>query len=52
MQQNLLCIYWDGKVYVDPAVMFGLTSSAGVFGSIGDMLVAIYGEAGFKVIKK
>jgi hypothetical protein len=51
-QQNTLCIFWNDKVYVDRAVMFGLTSSAGVFGSIADMLVAIYGGAGFKAIKK
>jgi len=32
--------------------MFGLTSSAGVFGSVADMLVAIYGKAGFERIRK
>ena len=32
--------------------MFGLPSSAGVFGSIVDMLVAIYGCAGFDLIRK
>ena len=41
-QQHALCVFWDGLVYVDRAVMFGLSSSAGVFGSIADMLVAIY----------
>jgi hypothetical protein len=51
-KQNALCISWNDKVYVDRAVMFRLTSSAGVFSSIADMLVAIYGEAGFKAIKK
>ena len=39
-------------VYVDRAVMFGLSSSAGVFGSIGDMLIAIYRKAGFTRILK
>jgi hypothetical protein len=39
-------------VRVDLAVMFGLTSSAGVFGSIADMLVAIYKAAGFGPLKK
>ncbi|KAG1728106.1 hypothetical protein EDB19DRAFT_1832862 [Suillus lakei] len=32
--------------------MFGLTSSAGVFGSVADMLIAIYGKAGFELIRK
>ena len=49
-QQHALCIFWDGAVYVDRAVMFGLTSSAGVFGAIADMLVAIYGAANFGLI--
>jgi len=30
--------------------MFGLISSAGVFGTIVDMLVAIYGAANFGLI--
>lgn len=51
-QQNSLCVFWRGIVYVDRALMFGLTSSAGVFGSIADMLVAIYGQAGFDLIRK
>jgi len=51
-QQNALCILWKGLVYVDRALMFGLTSSAGVFGSVADMLVAIYGKAGFERIRK
>ncbi|OSC96160.1 hypothetical protein PYCCODRAFT_1335184, partial [Trametes coccinea BRFM310] len=41
-----------GKVYVDTALCFGLTSSAGVFGSIADMLVAIYHTYGFGSIRK
>jgi len=41
-QQQHLCVFWDGMIYVGQAVMFRLSSSAGVFGSIGDMLVAIY----------
>jgi hypothetical protein len=32
--------------------MFGLSSSAGVFGSVADMLVAIYEKAGFGPIRK
>ena len=51
-QQNALCIYWRGKIYIDRAVMFGLTSSAGVFGAVADMLVAIYRAAGFHPICK
>jgi hypothetical protein len=49
-QQHALCIFWDGMVYVDRALMFGLTSSAGIFGAIADMLVAIYGAANFGLI--
>jgi hypothetical protein len=45
-QQQHLCIFWEDQIYVDRAVMFGLSSSAGVFGSIGDMLIAIYRAAG------
>lgn len=52
LQQNTLCVFWRGIVYVDRALMFGLTSSAGVFGSIADLLVAIYGKAGFDLIRK
>jgi hypothetical protein len=32
--------------------MFGLASSAGVFGSIGDMLIAIYKKAGYTQVLK
>jgi hypothetical protein len=32
--------------------MFGMSSSAGVFGAIADMLVAIYMAAGFGPISK
>lgn len=52
LQQNALCISWKGKIYVDRALMFGLSSSAGVFGSVADMLVAIYRAAGFWPILK
>ena len=51
-QQHHLCVFWDNLVYLDRAVMFGLTSSAGVFGSIGDMLIAIYQKAGYSQILK
>lgn len=51
-QQNALCVHWRGRIYVDRALMFGLTSSAGVFGSVADMLVAIYECAGFGPIRK
>jgi hypothetical protein len=51
-QQHVLCVYWRGKVYVDRAVMCGLTSSAGVFGKVADMLVAIYEKASFGPIRK
>ena len=49
-QQNSLCLLWNGKVYVDHAVMFGLSSSTGVFGTVADMLVDIYIHAGFGMI--
>jgi hypothetical protein len=51
-QQNTLCIFWNGMVYVGQAIMFGLTSSVGVFGSVTDMLVAIYRKAGFEALQK
>ena len=51
-QQQHLCVFWNGLVYVDRAIMFGLASSAGVFGSIADMLIAIYKAAGFTSILK
>ena len=51
-QQHSLCVFWKDKVYVDRAVMFGLSSSAGVFGSIADMLIAIYRAAGFGIVIK
>ncbi|KIP03136.1 hypothetical protein PHLGIDRAFT_78047, partial [Phlebiopsis gigantea 11061_1 CR5-6] len=51
-QQNALCLCWNGKIYVDRAVMFGLSSSAGVFGSVADMLVAIYEACGFFPVLK
>ncbi|PSR80887.1 hypothetical protein PHLCEN_2v6596 [Hermanssonia centrifuga] len=51
-QQNALCIFWRGKIYVDRAVAFGLRSSAGVFGALADMLVAIYRASGFGPLKK
>ncbi|KAG2033263.1 hypothetical protein BDR03DRAFT_985113 [Suillus americanus] len=41
-QQWALCILWRDRIYADRALMFGLSSSAGVFGSVADMLVAIY----------
>lgn len=51
-QQSALCLFWRGKVYVDRAVMFGLSSSAGVFGAIADMLVGIYKASGYGPIRK
>lgn len=51
-QQNWTCVAWDNQVWVDRAVMFGMASSAGVFGAVADMLVAIYGAAGFGPICK
>ena len=33
-------------------MMFGLSSSAGVFGAIADMLVAIYQAAGLAILTK
>ncbi|KAG2754248.1 hypothetical protein P692DRAFT_20870458 [Suillus brevipes Sb2] len=40
-QQNALCIFWIGIVYVDRALMFGLTSSAGVSDSAGNFRDAV-----------
>jgi hypothetical protein len=51
-QQHHLCILWEGLVYVDWAVIFGLASRTGVFGAIADMLVALYKAAGFSRILK
>ncbi|TFY61177.1 hypothetical protein EVJ58_g4674 [Rhodofomes roseus] len=51
-QQHMFCVSWQDKVHVDFAVAFGCASSAGVFGSVADMLVAIYKVHGFGPIKK
>ena len=51
-QQNSLCIVWEGKVWIDRAVMFGMLSSAGVFGCVVDMLVDIYQVLGFGPLVK
>lgn len=51
-QQNALCIWWDNAVRVDRAVMFGMASSAGVFGCVADMLVDIYSHANFGPLLK
>ena len=51
-QKQHLCVFWKGRIYVDWAVMFGLSSSAGVFGAIANMLVALYQAAGFNTILK
>lgn len=51
-QQNFVCVLWRGKAYVDRAICFGLSSSAGIFGKVADMLVAIYKAAGFRLIIK
>ncbi|KAJ3757804.1 hypothetical protein EV360DRAFT_83677 [Lentinula raphanica] len=51
-QQFALCVGWEGLVYVDQAVIFGLASSVGVFGSIADMLVAIYDAKGMGPVVK
>ena len=51
-QQHSLCVFWKDKVYVDRAMMFGLSSSAGIFGSIADMLITIYKAAGFRIVIK
>ncbi len=50
-EQHMLCVFWRGKFYVDRAVAFGLASSAGVFGSVADMFVAIYRAHGYTLIK-
>jgi hypothetical protein len=51
-EQNALCILWQLKYYIDFALAFGLASSAGVFGSIADMLVHIYILLGFGLMLK
>ena len=51
-QKHHLCVFWKDMVYVDQAVMFGLLSSAGIFRSIGDMLITIYRKVGFTQILK
>ena len=51
-QQQHLCMMWEGLIYIDQAVMFGLTLSVGVFGCVVDMLVAIYKAAGFHPLLK
>lgn len=51
-QQHMFCVSWQGKVYIDFAVAFGCASSAGVFGSVANMLVAIYNAHGVGPIKK
>lgn len=51
-QQNFTCIHWKGMVYVDRAACFGLASSAGVFGAVADMLVAIYQASGYRALTK
>lgn len=50
--QHLLCVSWEGKIYLDYAASFGMSSSAGIFGWVADMLVALYAAAGFKVMIK
>ena len=50
--QNFICVAWKGMVYVDRAACFGLASSAGIFGTIADMLVAIYKASGYHRILK
>jgi len=50
-QQNALCIFWEGMVRVDRAVMFGLASSAGVFSCVADM-VDIYTTSSFGPLVK
>ncbi|ESK84194.1 reverse transcriptase ribonuclease h [Moniliophthora roreri MCA 2997] len=51
-QQWALCIYWNGYVHIDYAVMFSLTLSAGVFGAVADMLVAVYQASEYCAILK
>ncbi|TFY54469.1 hypothetical protein EVJ58_g8845 [Rhodofomes roseus] len=51
-QQQFFCINWEGLVHVDFMVAFGCSLSTGVFGSIANMLVAIYLAHGFGPIKK
>lgn len=51
-QQNALCFAWKGLVRVDRALMFGLASSAGVFGSLADLAVAIALAHGYGPICK
>ena len=41
-QQWALIVQWEGGYYVDRALPFGLTLSAGVFGSVADVVVDLY----------
>ena len=49
-QQHMLCVSWQELVYVNHAVIFGLTSSTGVFDAVADMLIALYAATGIKAI--
>lgn len=51
-QQHVLCLSWRNKVFVDRAVSFGMASSAGVFGKVADLLVAIYKATGIEKVLK
>ena len=51
-QQQHLCVMWEGLIYINRAVMFSLASSAGIFGCVADMLVAIYKAAGLHPLLK
>ena len=50
--QQHLCVIWDGPICIDCIVMFGLSSSASVFGYIADMLVTIYKAVGIQSLLK
>lgn len=51
-EQHMLCVSWRGKIYLDFAASFGMRSSCGIFGSIADMLLAIYRGSGFQLTLK
>ena len=51
-QQQHLCVMWEELIYINQVLMFSLALSAGVFGCVADMLVAIYKAAGFHPLLK
>lgn len=51
-QQHVLCLMWKLKVFINFAAAFGMASSAGIFGQIMDLLVAICKAYNIKYVLK